>query len=281
MSSMSYEVAKTGVPSSHRLGKVGLLVPVGRLNERLAVRAQEVQRDVRLTQHALHLLARDLLRDERAHRGRQLEAVAGETVAGPQPLQVRLADHRVHVVLVHGVHAGEAHDLARGVQTREAVKQRVEVLLLKVGVQVGVVVIGVHDLRLETVVHRAEDQLVVGAARHEVDTGRSPGVGGEGQIAVVIGDVLVADLDARGQRSGGQLEADGVVELVKPGPRGVHGGARMDLAAVCHAHALHRAAFLNEGRHLLLHADVGTAAARGAVDILQAEGGVQVAAADL
>merc|ERR1719478_58675 len=72
----------------------------------LAAGPHEVVRHGRLPR--VRLESRDLLGHERSDGRRELEAVAGEAVAGPEARDVRLADDRVDVVLVDRVHAREA-----------------------------------------------------------------------------------------------------------------------------------------------------------------------------
>ena len=91
----------------------------------LAAGPHEVVRHGRLPR--VRLESRDLLGDERPDGRRELEAVAGEAVAGPEARDVRLADDRVDVVLVDRVHAREADDLAGGLEAGEAVEEAVEV----------------------------------------------------------------------------------------------------------------------------------------------------------
>eukprot|EP00967_Tisochrysis_lutea_P037152 scaffold44705_cov24-Tisochrysis_lutea.AAC.3 len=187
--------------------------------EGLPVWPHKVLRHVRLPPVRLYL--GDLLGDERANRRRQLEAVAREAVARPQAADPGLSDHRVHIILVDGVHGREADDLTFARQRRQPVEEAVQVVLLYVGVKRCVIDVGVDDLALEAMVYRSKYELVVGGSRHEVDAGGPPPVGNEGELAELLWDPLVAYLDARRKCGGGKVDARGGVELVEPRARGV------------------------------------------------------------
>ena len=131
--------------------------------------------------------------------------------------------------------------------------------------------------------YRAEDELIVGGARHKVDPARPPAVGDERQVAELVVDVLVPHLDPRRQRLGRQLDADRRVQLVEPRARRVDHAPRADDRAVLHPHADAARAV---GRRLerldaLVEADVDPVAAARGEQVGEAGARVEVAAAVL
>ena len=131
--------------------------------------------------------------------------------------------------------------------------------------------------------HRAEDELVVGGARHKVDPAGAPAVGDERQVAELVVDVLVPHLDPRRQRLGRQLDADRRVQLVEPRARRVDHAPRADDRAVLHPHADAARAVGGrlEGLDALVEADVDAVAAARGEQVGEAGARVEVAAAVL
>mmetsp|Transcript_80928 Transcript_80928/g.214856 ORF Transcript_80928/g.214856 Transcript_80928/m.214856 type:complete len:579 (-) Transcript_80928:322-2058(-) len=249
--------------------------------ERLAVGVHEAERDGRLP--SLGPGAEHLLGDEGPHSRGQLEAVPGEAVA--EEVVAHLCgdtDDWVDVLLVNGVHVGEALDVPGVRHGGATVEEAAHVVLLHVRVQGLVEVVRVHGLRLKAVGDGAKDQLLVGPAGHEVDATVAPVVRHEGQRqqCLVVGQCLVADLDARGQHLRSRLHAHFPVQLLEPRARTVQHCAGFQLRPVHELHALGpiAARVCQHLGHASVEDDVDALALAGLVDIPKAAGAIHVPA---
>mmetsp|Transcript_13410 Transcript_13410/g.49834 ORF Transcript_13410/g.49834 Transcript_13410/m.49834 type:complete len:614 (+) Transcript_13410:485-2326(+) len=209
--------------------------------------------------------------------------MAGEAVAQEVARQAGLADDGMHILLVHRVHVAEAVHLPATRHVRQAVQEASQEVRFHVVVEDSVERIRiVDDLALKPVRHGAEDQLLAGPPRHEVDAGGAMRIGDEREaekILAVDGDV--PDLDPRRKHGGARLDAAGVVELLEPRSKAVHYAARHDHAPVLQLHAGGLPAAREDLRHARLEAVVHAFPSHGVQHVLQAAAGVQVAAAVL
>mmetsp|Transcript_40412 Transcript_40412/g.49008 ORF Transcript_40412/g.49008 Transcript_40412/m.49008 type:complete len:243 (-) Transcript_40412:340-1068(-) len=111
--------------------------------------------------------------------------------------------------------------------------------------------------------HTSENQLLVVAPRHEVNTAATPSISYEGHVKVVTIDPLVANMDTGWVDSDREVKSSTATELVAPGASSVDNKPSIDCGAVCHLHSsclvtfndelVNLAVELNVDSHTLAH----------------------------